>query len=252
MSKTLAELIADAAADDNMEFTTADGTKVKLADIRGFRGVVETERQAAERGRKEAERLAIEAKNIFDSVKAAQDEMNKNREPEKQQKKSRWQDNPLYDELVPEIEALQKIANEASAQTKALKDSLDKSQATYAYERLRREWAEAGVKPQGKKFEEAVQEVLAAKELDELGMPTLSRWLSRATEPDRIKKATDEAVAAARKEWEKQQRVADIPKPGKFQTRKSADAPIKKLDELTSDLVGNDPDIIAAMEGPAH
>jgi hypothetical protein len=252
MSKTLAELIADAAADDNMEFTTADGTKVKLADIRGFRGVVETERQAAERGRKEAERLAIEAKNIFDSVKAAQDEMNKNREPERQQKKSRWQDNPLYDELVPEIEALQKIANEASAQTKALKESLDKSQATYAYERLRREWAEAGVKPQGKKFEEAVQEVLAAKELDELGMPTLSRWLNRATEPDRIKKATDEAVAAARKEWEKQQRVADIPKPGKFQTRKSADAPIKKLDELTSDLVGNDPDIIAAMEGPAH
>ena len=48
MAKTLAEIIADAAADDNLEFATADGTKFKLADIRGFRSSVETERQEAD------------------------------------------------------------------------------------------------------------------------------------------------------------------------------------------------------------
>src|SRR4029077_20666261 len=136
MSKTLAELIADAAADDNLEFTAADGTKVKLADIRGFRGVVETERQAAERQRQEATRLAQEAKTIFDSVKAAQDEMNKNRE-EPKGKKTRWQDNRLYDEIVGPVEEALRAASEASKQTQSLKEALEKSQATYAYERLR-------------------------------------------------------------------------------------------------------------------
>jgi hypothetical protein len=82
-----------------------------------------------------------------------------------------------------------------------------------------------------------------------MGLPTISKYLHRASEPDRIKRAVDEAVAGARKEWEKAQRVADIPKPGKFQTRKTTEAPIKTLDQLTSDVVANDLDIQEIMEG---
>jgi hypothetical protein len=250
MSKTLAELLADAAADDNLEFSTPDGTKVKLSDIKGFRGAVETERQGAERSRKEAERMATDAKNIFESLQAAQAEFQKAKDAEsKPAKKARWQDNPLYDELVPVIEAAEKAANEAREQSISLKKSLDQSQAIYSLERMRRQWAEAGVKPKDKTFEQSVQEVIAAKELDELGLPTLDKYLHRASEPDRMEAYANEKVAKAQKEWEKKQRASEVSKPGKFQTRKSADAPIKKLEELTSDVVANDQDIMDIMEG---
>jgi hypothetical protein len=250
MSKTLAELLADAASDDNLEFSTPDGTKVKLADIKSFRGVVETERQGAERQRKEAERLATEAKTIFESLQAAQAEFAKNKEAEtKPTKKSRWQDNPLYDELVGVIEETQKAANEARQQAIDLKKSLDNSQAIYSLERMRREWAETGVKPKGKKFEDAVKEVIASKELDDMGLPTLSKWMRRETEQDRMDAYAAEKIALAQKDWEKKQRASEVSKPGKFQTRKSAEAPIKKLDELTSDVIANDQEIQDIMEG---
>jgi hypothetical protein len=251
MGKTLAELLADAAADEGLEFTAADGTKIKLGDIKGFRGVVETERQAAVRERTEAERVAKEAKNLFESLKAAAAEMEKNTpKNDPPAKGKRWQDNPLYDEIVPVLEAAEQAAKEARDQAKAIKQSLDQSQAIYALERMRRQYAEAKVKPKDKKFEEIVQEVIAAKELDELGLPTLERYLHRATEPDRMAEAIKEAVAKEKKEWEKAQHAASIPKPGKFQTRKTGESPIKKLDELTSEVVANDPDIAAIMEGP--
>ena len=104
--------------------------------------------------------------------------------------------------------------------------------------------------PTDKKFEEVVQEVLASKELDEFGLPTVEKYLYRTSEPDRMKAATDEAVAAAKKEWEKQHRADNIPKPGMTRTRaKDAKAPIANLSELTSELISNDPDIVSLNEG---
>jgi hypothetical protein len=126
---------------------------------------------------------------------------------------------------------------------------LDQSQAIYALERMRRQWAEAKVKPKDKKFEEVVTEVLAAKELDAMGLPTLENYLYRTSEPDRMKAAVDEAIATARKEWEKTARAASIPKPGMTRTREKTEAPIKNLSELTSELVSNDADIVALNEG---
>jgi hypothetical protein len=252
MPKTLSELIADAAASDDLEFAGPDGMKVKLADLRGFRSSVETERQGAESARKNAEKTAKEAKDIFDALTAAQAEFKKQNEPPPSTKKSDWKKNPLYDELVPVLEAAEAAANEARETANNLKKSLDQSQAIYALERMRRQWAESKVKPSGKKFEEVVAEVIAAKEFDDLGLPTLDKYLYRTSEPDRIKVATDEAVAAAKKEWEKAQRASDIPRPGKFQTVKPSDAPIKKIEDLTSAVVSQDPEIAELWETRTH
>ena len=178
--------------------------------------------------------------------------MNRNttKQDDKQSKGSDWKKNPLYDEIVPVFEALEAQARKALETSERLGKSLELSQATYAAERLRRQWAEAKVKPKDKRFEDVVAEVINAKELDEFGLPTLEKYLYRSTEGDRIKAAQDEAVAAAKKDWEKAQHAASIPKPGgKFQTRKSAEPPVKSLNDLTSDVVANDPDIQAAMEG---
>jgi hypothetical protein len=248
MSKTLAELLADAAADEALEFTAADGTKIKLGDIKGFRGAVETERQAAARERAEATRIATEAKTLWEGLKSAQEEFAKRTAPEPK-KGSRWQDNPLYDELVPVLEAAQKAADEAREVAKATKQQLDQASAMYALERMRGQWEKSTSKPAGKKFEEVVQEVIAAKELDEMGLPTLDRYLHRSAEPDRIKTAVAEALATAKKEWDKAQHAANVPKPGKFQVRKSGEPPIKKIEDLNSEVVSQDPEITALWEG---
>lgn len=257
MAKTLQELIADAAAADNLEFAGPDGTKFTLADIRGFRSGTETERQTAVRMRQEAEKTAREAKDLFDALKAAQAELDSNRtRNEPAPKGKRWQDNPLYDELVPVIEAAEKEAKDARTLANAMKESLDKSQAIYALERMRRQYAEAKVKPKDKKFEDIVAEVIAAKEVDELGLPTIEKYLHRASEPDRIQEAIKEAVAKERTEWEKKQRVSEIPKPGRFRTEKKAEAPIKRIEDLNSEAVikamGEDPDFASSIEGATH
>jgi hypothetical protein len=250
MAKTLSELIADAAAADDMEFVGADGVKVKLSEIRGFRSSVTAAENELKTKTANAERVAKEAETILTSLQAAMKEAEKNAPRKEESKGSDWRKNPLYDELVPVIEAVEQAAKTARENSEALKKSLDQSQAIYALERMRRQWAEAKVKPNGKKFEEVVTEVLTSKELDEMGLPTLEKYLYRVTEPDRMKAATNEAVANARKEWEKTQRAASIPKPGATHIRAAAkDAPIKNLTELTSELVANDPDIVALNEG---
>jgi hypothetical protein len=179
MSKTLAELIADAAAADDLEFAGPDGTKFKLADIRGFRSSVTAAENELKSKTANAERVAKEAETILASLQAAQKEIEKNAPRKEEPKGSDWRKNPLYEELVPVIEAVEQAAKAARENSDALKKSLDQSQAIYALERMRRQWAEAKVKPKDKKFEEVVAEVLGAKELDEMGFP-LSRNTSTA------------------------------------------------------------------------
>ena len=251
MAKNLSELIADAAAADNMEFAGPDGAKFTLADFRAFNGQIEASKRAYESEKQKAERIAQEAEGMLNSFKAAMEEHQKSITPKQEPKGSDWRKNPLYDELVPVIEALEGTAKAARAEAEGLRKNLDQSQAIYALERMRRQWAEASIKPKDVKFEDAVQQAIASKELDEFGLPTLSKYLYRTGEPDRIAAAKAEAVAEARKEWEKTQRAASIPKPGMTRTRvEPGKAPIKNFSELTSELVANDPDIVAANEGP--
>lgn len=254
MPKTLAELIADAAAADDLEFAGPDGMKIKLADLRGFRSSVTAEETALKAKRAEAERIAKEAEGILGNLKLAMTEAEKNKQKnEPEPKAPDWRKNPLYEDLLPVLDALESTGKAAREEAAALKKSLDQSQAIYALERMRRQYAEAKVKPKDKKFEEIVTEVLASKELDEMGLPTLEKYLYRVSEPDRLKVATEEAVAAARKEWEKTARAASIPKPGMTRTREKTEAPIKDFSQLTSELVSNDPEIVALNEGgPAN
>jgi hypothetical protein len=251
MPKTLSELIADAASADDLAFTGPDGVTFKLSDIRGFRSGVDTETANAKKLRLEAEKNANEAATILATLQEAAKKMNEN--PSGVVKKDEtpdWRKDPLYQPLLPVFDALEAKATAFADRAEKLAKTLEGSQAIYAVERLRRQWAEATVKPKDKAFEDVVKEIIAAKEVDEFGLPTMQRYLHRVTEPDRIKAAADTAVAAAKVEWDKQAKVAAIPKPGQFRPRgKAAEAPIKNLGELTSEVIANDPDIAAAMEG---
>jgi hypothetical protein len=248
MGKTLAELIDDANSADDLQFKMPDGTEFRLGDVRMFKKGKQSEEAALKEKQAQAEKIAKEAEGILAALQAAQKEIEKNQKKE-EPKGSDWRKNPLYEELVPVIEAVEQAAKMANENAANLKKSLDTSQAVYALERMRRQWAEAKVKPKDKKFEEVVQEVLAAKELDAMGLPTIENYLYRTSEPDRMKAAVDEAIATARKEWEKTQRAANIPKPGMTRTREKVETPIKNLSELNSELVSNDPEIVALNEG---
>jgi hypothetical protein len=249
MAKTLAELIDDAASADDLQFKMPDGTEFRLGDVRMFKKGKQSEEAALKEKRELAERVAKEAEGILASLQAAQKEIEKNTKKE-EPKGTDWRKNPLYEELVPVISAVEEASRIANENAANLKKSLDQSQAIYALERMRRQWAEAKVKPKDKKFEEVVTEVLAAKELDAMGLPTLENYLYRTSEPDRMKAAVDEAIVNARKEWEKTARAASIPKPGMVRTKeKGGETPIKNLSELTSELVSQDADIVALNEG---
>jgi hypothetical protein len=253
MGKTLAELIDDAASNDDLQFKMPDGTEFRLGDVRMFKKGKQSEEAALKAKREEAEKIATEADTILKSLQLAMKEAEKNKTPPNEPKTPDWRKNPLYEDLLPVFDELTKTASEARAQAAEIKKSLDQSQAIYALERMRRQWAEAKAKPKDKKFEEVVAEVLGAKELDEMGLPTLEKYLYRTSEPDRMKVAVEEAVGNARKEWEKTARAASIPKPGATHIRAAAkDAPIKNLTELTSELVANDPDIVALNEGQTN
>jgi hypothetical protein len=254
MAKTLSELIADAASADDLVFTGPGGETFKLSDVRGFHKAVDGETQIAKMRRVEAENAAKEAAQILAALQEAQKQMNAapSETPENNDADA-WKKDPLYAPIVPVFEGLLSRAAELQKTVESTKKALDFSQAVYATERLRRQWAEASVKPKDRDFDSVVKEILEAKEVDAFGLPTMERYLHRATEPDRIKAASDAAVAAAKVEWDKTAKAAAVPKPGQFRARvKPAEAPIKNLSELTSETIANDPDILAAMEAPTN
>src|SRR5882724_4676388 len=114
MPKTLAEIIADAAANDDVQFTGPDGIVVKLGDIRSFRGSVDTETKTLKAKQAEAERVAQEAQKLLTALDAAmKEEEKKNKGNAPPDKTGDWKKNPLYEDLVPVFDALQKQAQEA-------------------------------------------------------------------------------------------------------------------------------------------
>jgi len=251
MPLTLSELLAQAS--DDLEISIGD-SKIKASELKAFRTATDTERRQYETKHQEAERLAQEAKQVYDGLKTAQAEFDKRNAPPPDTSKDGWRKNPLYEDLIPVIDAANAAAAESRALANSTKGEYDKMSAIYALERMRREWAETTTKPKDKKFEEVVAEALQAKEVDAMGLPTISRALNRLTEPDRMEAYAAQKVADAQKEWEKKQRINEVAKPGKFAVKgKGNEPPIKNLNDLTSELVANDPDIQAAMlDGSTH
>ena len=260
MPKTLAELLADAAAGDDLAFTGPDGVTFKLSDLRGMKKSADSEIQAK---RQEAIDAATEAAKILQALKKAQDEMNANPSNkgtnDEPNKGKDWKADPLYAPLVPVFEAMEKQAKDSFALASAMQKELTRSTAFYTIERLRNEYNAA---PESFKkatpFEKAVAAALANKEVDTFGegenavsMPTLRRRIHEGTEQDRINAAVEARVSEEKKKWDEKQRLDSLPKPGKFRTAdKGGKPPIEKLEQLTSDVVANDPDILKAMEGP--
>lgn len=247
----LAELLGQADLKDDLEFEL-NGNKFKVGDLKGFRSSVESERTALQKQNKEAERMATEARDLLVALDTAMKEVQKQNAPTKKEEKNDWRKNPLYEEILPVLDALESQVKESRTLASETKKALDNAQAIYAAERLRREWAEAQDKPKEAKFEDVVKEVLGRGDKDSMGMPSLSRWLHDAGEGTRIQRAIDEAVKKNNTDWEQKVRMGAVQKPGsstKFSTQKAGQPPIKNLTELTSDVVANDPDVMAAMSG---
>ena len=247
----LQELLSQADLKDDLEFEL-NGNKFKVGDLKGFRSGVESERTALLNQKKEAEKLAKEAQDLLGALDTAMKEVQKQQAPTKKEEKADWRKNPLYEELLPVVDALETQTKQALGLAGDLKKSLDQSQAIYAAERLRREWAEAQDKPKEAKFEDVVKEVLGRGDKDSFGMPSLSRWLHDAGEGTRIQRAVDEALKKSNADWEQKVRMGAVQKPGsstKFSTQKAGAPPIKNLSELTSEVVAADPDVAAAMAG---
>jgi len=262
MPKTLAELIADAAANDDVQFTGPDGLVVKLGDIRGFRSAVETEKKTLQTKQSEAERVATEAQKLLTALDAAIKEQEAKNTRKTEPDTAAWKKNPLYEELVPVFDHLEQLVQTSTAQATAAKKELASITAFYTIERMRQEYNAAPESfRKAKPFETVVQEALANGDLESYGagenavrMPTLRKRIHEGTEADRIETAVKAGVAAAKVEWDKQQKAASIPKPqGRISVRaKDEKLPIKNLSELTSELVAADPDVQAAMEGEVH
>lgn len=250
----LSELLGQADLPGELTFKDDKGNEFKLSDLRAFGSGVSTEKEAAVRQRQEAERVGKEAQDMLAALEAAMGEVQKAKPKKEEANNARdWRKNPLYDEIVPVLEGYESQLKSVVQMANEVKKSLDMSQAIYATERLRRQWAEASLKPQNMKFEDAVKQVLERKDMDSMGLPTLERLLHDSTEPDRLKTAVDEAVKKARTEWEQTSRIASV-KPGsgtRFSTKKAGEPPIKKLDELTSEKVSQDPEIVE-LENQMH
>jgi len=263
MGKTLSELIADAAANDDVEFSIPDGTKFKLGDVRLFKAGVESEKKKFETQRAEAERVASEAKKLLETLDTAMKEEQKKQQKIEPAAGPDWKKNPLYEELVPVFDALTNQVSESKAIAAAAQKSLSQVSAFYSIERMRREYdAAPEAYRKAHPFEQVVTEALANGDSEAYGsgenvvkMPTLRKRIHEATEPDRIQAAVTDAVAKAQKEWEAKQKLNNIPKPaGRFSSKAAPTdkPPIAKLEELTSEKIMNDPDIAAAMEGTTN
>jgi hypothetical protein len=261
--KTLAELIADAAANDDVQFTGPDGLAIKLGDIRSFRGSVDTETKTLKAKQAEAERVAQEAQKLLTALDAAMKEEAAKNKKETPKSEPDWKKNPLYEDLVPVFDGLMKSVEESRATAAAAKKELSQISAFYTLERLRSEYNAAPESyRKANTFESVVQGAITSGDMESFGqgenvvkMPTLRKRIHEGTEGDRIKAAVDAGVSAAKVEWDKAQRLNSIQKPqGRFATKTASNdkPPITKLDELTSEKVMNDPDITAAMEGPLN
>ena len=244
---TLADILNDAAIADATEFEI-NGVKGTLGDLRSARGAAQKELTVAQSKRAEAERLALQAAELMAQLS------NQPAIPVKQPDGTiDWRKDPLYSPLTADIDKALAAAAKAQEVSETAARNLDQARSVYAYRTLQAEWNAAPESfRKANPFKDVASQALAAKEFDELGMPTLSRRIREATEPDRISESNKVAVEAARKQWETEQAAAAA-KPsatgGRFNTVKNAEKPIARIEDLNSEAIANDPDIAAAIRG---
>jgi hypothetical protein len=244
---TLADILNDAAIADATEFEI-NGVKGTIGDLRSVRGAAQKELTVAQSKRAEAERLALQAAELMAQLS------NQPAIPVKQADGTiDWRKDPLYSPLTADIDKALAAAAKAQEVAETAAKNLDQARSVYAYRTLQAEWNAAPESFRQKNpFKDVAQQAIAAKEIDELGMPTLSRRIREATEPDRISESNKVAVEAARKQWETEQAAAAA-KPsatgGRFHTVKNAEKPIQRIEDLNTEAIQNDPDIAAAIRG---
>jgi len=244
---TLADILNDAAIADATEFEI-NGVKGTLGDLRSARGAAQKELTVAQSKRAEAERLALQAAELMAQLSGVQPPA-----PKAPEGAIDWRKDPLYSPLTADIDKALAAAAKAQEVAETAAKNLDQARSVYAYRTLQAEWNAAPESfRKANPFKDVASQALAAKELDELGMPTLSRRIREATEPDRISESNKVAVEAARKQWETEQAAAAA-KPsatgGRFHTVKNAERPIQRIEDLNSEAIQNDPDIAAAIRG---
>jgi hypothetical protein len=249
---TLQEIIANAQLNDTTEFTDASGVKFSLADLRSLSRMAEGEKQTAAQKRQEAEKLAAQAATLLQSLQEQAEKAGKPKEPAAGGED--WRKDPFYQPVASELDKFNAVVEKLNQTIAAQQKALDNAQAIYALERMRGQYNAAPESiRKAMKFEDLAKRAVSEKHVDGYNLPTLEKIIEKETEPERMKAYADQKIEEAKKEWQKEQAVAQNAKPGsqaRFRTQKNAEKPpISKIEELTSDVVMNDPDVRAAFEG---
>lgn len=253
---TLQEILDGTGYTDTLEFAdSGTGTKFTLGDLRKFRtGSLDLERLAGQK-KVEAERLAGEAAALLQKLTEDSQTAEKAKAAAAAaaaRGEEGWRKDPFYLPVVGELEKTAALIQKLVETVEANKRAQDQGMAIMSLYKLRMEYDAKRELFGDRKFEDVAREVVQSKMVDQYGVATLSPMIDRLGEPSRMKKAADDAVAEARKKWEQETAMASSTKPGagaRFRNVKPADRPIAKIEDLTSDLVANDPDVRAAMEG---
>jgi SHS2 domain-containing protein len=248
---TLDEILTNAQFGDDLEFDF-QGNKLKLGDVRKFRGNADADSRTAAAKRQEAERLANDAATLLATLRDTA------AAPKKEEVKldaNDWRQDPLYAPVVKELTSIMETNKAIQASIEAQKKTLDQAQAAYALDRMSQEFDRVKDKDgrfKGRTYEEAVQEAVTRKDLDRFGIPTLRNLIDRSQEPDRLEAKYQEGIKKGTEEGEAKAR-ANAPKPGgaaaRFHTQKSEKPPIAKLDDLTAEVVAADSEIADIVEG---
>jgi hypothetical protein len=247
---TLQEIIANAQIADTTEFTDASGVKFSVADLRSLSKMAEGEKQTAAQKRQEAERLAWQAATLLASLEESE-KAGKQKEPPAAGED--WRKDPFYQPVATELDKFNAIVEKLNQTMTAQQKALDNAQAIYALERMRSQYNAAPENiRKAMKFEDLAKQAVSEKHVDNYNLPTLEKIIEKATEPERMNAFAAQKIEEAKKEWQKEQAVAQNAKPGsqaRFRIQKSEKPPIAKIEDLNSEVVMNDPDVRAAFEG---
>jgi choline dehydrogenase-like flavoprotein len=247
---TLQEIIANAQIADTTEFTDASGVKFSVADLRSLSKMAEGEKQTAAQKRQEAERLASQAATLLASLQEQAEKATQKKEPVPGED---WRKDPFYQPVASELDKFNAVVEKLNTTIAAQQKALDNAQAIYALERMRSQYNAAPENiRKSMKFEDLAKQAVSEKHVDNYNLPTLEKIIEKATEPDRMNAFAAQKIEEAKKEWQKEQAVAQNAKPGsqaRFRTQKSEKPPIAKIEDLNSEVVMNDPDVRAAFEG---
>jgi hypothetical protein len=265
---TLQEILAASNLNGDLEFADAAGNKFKLSDLRGLSTGLDAEKARLTAEIEKNVKLAKDAEGFIAALDKAVKDANAKAAPAAapDTKKDAWKKNPLYEEIVPVVEALEATMKQAQQTASSATAQLNRMSAFYGLERLRSEYDKAPESyRKAKKFEDAVAEAIRNKDVVSFGegdsrveMPTLSKLIQSGTEQDRIDAAVNAALAKQKADYDLASRMnaGGAGKPGgstKFSTRTAKEPPIKKLDDLTGDALmaeaAKDPNFARALDG---